>query len=766
MNSSVAMSVGNIEDALLVNIQKWLATFPTSTTVAFVPVFNAYDDVIECIASLLDTLPPQTPLLIVDDASTDGRIAATLPKLAQAHNFFYTRKSVNGGFVKSVNFAFQATAGHDVVIINSDIILPPRWLERMYAAAYSRSNIVTVTTLTNNGTILSVPYRNSPIHYLPDGMTTEQVDQRIREASLLLRPIIPTAIGHCTYFKRAALDSVGVFDEIFSPGYGEEVDFSQRAVMAGFCHVVADDVFVFHKGSKSFSERGTEEKLRIQQSHEQIINTRYPWYRQWIVHVESDHTAPLAQTIERARMALLGSQIAIDATYLDGSVTGTQVLALELIQALANNKKPNTHITVILGDHTSRKVLMGADKMVDSVVKVSDLIYTQQPLFDLIHRPFQVRTNYDLELLQRLGRRVIISHLDCISYSNPSYAASSESWQGYRDLTQRAFNTADGLIFISQDALKDARHHGLQIPDERTKVTYVGVDHHIHRDTAKRPPQLMTPRDTPFVLILGTNFRHKNRVFALRIFQQLLDRFDWPGSLVIAGPNVLHGGSGAEEALERMSDARLRDRTVYLGAISEGEKEWLLQHAQAVLYTSNYEGFGMVPFEAAAVGTPVLATRATSLEEVLGDEVSYLDTYDPADGAQRLWELLSDKQIALKQVQLLQKRVACYSWKQVADASWSFYQHVLTMPPRMTSNVSIPPLPTQPVASSPIISESMGLPIQVNLPVQQRLVTRESVLRGTLRRSRRVVHIYRTQGVTGLRHNIKGYLRWFLSERN
>ena len=49
---------------------------------------------------------------------------------------------------------------------------------------------------------------------------------------------------------------IGDFDSEFTPGYGEEVDFSQRCRANGLCHVVADDVFVLHHGGGSFTEDG------------------------------------------------------------------------------------------------------------------------------------------------------------------------------------------------------------------------------------------------------------------------------------------------------------------------------------------------------------------------------------------------------------------------------------------------------------------------------------------------------------------------------
>lgn len=664
-------------------IQSWLEGFPADAPVVVVPVYNAYEDVLECVNSLLASTRPRTPILIIDDSSTDDRIPSTLEPLSHSRGFAYVRKSSNSGFVSSSNLAFTWCAPRDVVLVNSDVIVPPGWLDRLQEAAYFRSTIATATPLTNHGSILSVPYRNRPVEHLVEGMTVTQVDARIRDASLRLRPIIPTAVGHCIYFKRQALDIVGYFDDVFSPGYGEEADFSQRAVAAGFSHVVADDLFVFHKGSRSFDQEGREERQRVQKAHQRIVDQRYPWYRWWVADVASNPRNPLALALEKSRSALLRYRIAIDATLIRGATTGTQVLTRELIRALATCPNRCGHLALIIEDGTPEETLLGLDQLVDEVVYISSLYGLEQPCFDLIHRPFQVRSMRDLDLLQRAAGRFIVSQLDCIYFANPSYAGSLEAWQQYRDLTQSTVACADGVAFISSDAAQDATHQGLMVPSDRVCVTYVGVDHLLHSVGSIPPAGSDLFQDQPFILMLGTNFRHKNRVYTLRLFRALIEKYAWPGHLVFAGPDVAHGGSVAEEALERSSHPELQSRVHYLGAVSEAEKKWLLENATLLLFPSIYEGFGLVPFEAAALGTPSLTTRSTALSEVLGDRAIYLETFDAETGAQVTWSLLSQPDLVREQLAAIQAMASTFKWRDVADKTWDFYQRILEMPPRV-----------------------------------------------------------------------------------
>ena len=718
-------------------VRDWLKGFPPEAPAVAVPVFNAYDDVLECVNSLLTCTPADTPILVLDDASTDERIGSTLEPLSRSRGFAYVRKPSNTGFGSTLNLAFAWCAPRDVVITNSDIIVPPGWLERLQAAAYFRSTIATATPLTNHGTLLSVPYRNHPVDSLVGGLTTDQVDARIRGSSLLLRPIIPTAIGHCIYFRRSAFDIVGYFDEVFAPGYGEEVDFSQRAVIAGFSNVAADDLFVFHKGSRSFGSQGQESKLRIQAAHEGILNARYPWYRPWKDEASNDPSSPLALALERARAALLSYRIAIDATRVDGMTTGTQVLILELIRALATAPSRCAHLTVIIGDGVPERALLGVDRLVDKVIRVSDLQDLERPLFDLIHRPFQVVSTQDLELLQRLASRTVITQLDFISFSNPSYAENQVEWARYRHLTQLAFAAADGIAFISHDAAQDAAHHGLHIPAERACVTYAGVDHQLHSADASPPAESARLKERPFVLMVGTNFKHKNRPYALKLFGVLVQKYQWPGQLVFAGPPVAHGGSVAEETQILQGNPDLASRVLDLGAVDETHKRWLLENAALVLYPSSYEGFGIVPFEAAVAGTPPLTTRVSSLGEILGDQVIYLENFDPEAGAETAWSLLSDPEMARRQVEAAKAGSAMFTWSAVADRTWDFYRRILKMPPR--------PRELRPW------EQSQARPVE------------EGPLEAWPRRMGLAFHILRAKGPGALIGEVRQFIRWLVA---
>lgn len=715
-------------------IQAWLKKFETDV-VAAIPVYNAIDDVLECINSLLAHTTTSTPIIAVDDASPDPRVETELSAIDDAR-FLYIRKPENRGFVDTVNLIFAATAPYDVVVINSDTVFPAKWLERLQAAAYHRSNIATATPFTNHGTIVSLPQRNRPTGDLPTGMSLKAMDERIRENSLQLRPILPTAIGHCIYFRRTALNVVGNFDDVFAPGYGEEADFSQRAILAGFSHVLADDLFIYHKGSRSFSVEGKH----IQHAHEAIINERYPWYRKIVSKVATDTTSPLARAIERAQMAVSRIYIAIDATCLNGNITGTQKITLELLHALTLQRDKNIHLSVIVQNNLDMQHLHGLEKFVDAVVTMQELETSSSPKYDLVHRNFQLQNIREYTFLSRVARRIIISQLDFIAYANPGYAEDTEWWQKYRDLTKKALSTADGVIFISHDVAQDAQHRGMFVDSARQAVISPGIDHHF-QDTENAHPPVGFNISAPYILILGTDFQHKNRLFGFKLLRQLIKRHQWNGKLVIAGPSVAHGSSRPAEEKYAAEYPDLKNQVVYLPPVSEAEKKWLLERASLLLYPSTYEGFGMVPFEAAELGTPTLASRMTSLGEVLGQRAITLDSFNAEKEVEKAWLLLSKSDIAVRQIEAIRERAKSYTWQISAQKTWKFYHQILALPPINSIN------PFQQTMNTELFQVAIGQNPQLS-PWRRRLLL--------------AVWLLTTEGLSGLWQEILQFFRWIL----
>jgi GT2 family glycosyltransferase len=269
-----------------------------------VPVRGFNHLVDECLQRVLK-YAQSSAVLVTDDATPGAEIRQALARVPlRGLRVLYSRQEKQVGFVSNVNAAMLSAGPADVALVNSDCLVSDHWLEGLRHAAYSGPRVATATALTNDGTIVSVPRRNRASSELPAGYTVDTAAAAVRAGSKRIRPPIPTAIGHCTYLRRDAIDEVGPFDAAFSPGYGEETDFSLRCAKAGWQHVLADDVFVFHAGKGSFGHGAEIDQVR--REHEDLLVARYPGYPAMVYLARESMTSPLALALTTTRRALTG----------------------------------------------------------------------------------------------------------------------------------------------------------------------------------------------------------------------------------------------------------------------------------------------------------------------------------------------------------------------------------------------------------------------------------------------------------------------------
>jgi GT2 family glycosyltransferase/glycosyltransferase involved in cell wall biosynthesis len=270
-----------------------------------VPVYRGRAETLVCLASVLEAVNlARFALVVVDDAGPDPRLRADLALLARRGLIELVVQPRNLGFVAAVNAGMRRPggAGRDVIWLNSDTEVNGDWIDRLRAAAYASADVATVTPLTNNGTICSYP-RFDTDNCEPLELGWAELDQIAARVNAGQAVDAPTSVGFATYVRREALDRLGMLDEAaFGRGYGEENDFSQRAIRAGWRNLIAGDVFVRHLGQTSF---GDERAARVAAAM-RVIERRHPGYACAVARfVAADPVAPMRRAIDVARLRLL-----------------------------------------------------------------------------------------------------------------------------------------------------------------------------------------------------------------------------------------------------------------------------------------------------------------------------------------------------------------------------------------------------------------------------------------------------------------------------
>lgn len=249
---------------------------PSSNKIAVIlPIYKNIDITRECIQRCLpDILAEDGQLILVNDASPEPGMGSMLEEWHGKHpkTIRVITNAYNQGFTASVNTGLKATLGCDVVLLNSDVLTPSRWLNILRREAAQDHRIGTVTPLSNNSTITSLPVDNKSC-----GELLQFDVDLINDSFDLDLPLVtaPTGIGFCMLITAKCLARVGLLDvQTFAEGYGEESDFCQRALKAGFLNALTPNLYCHHIGSVSFGE---STPARLEKAY-QKINNLHPNY--------------------------------------------------------------------------------------------------------------------------------------------------------------------------------------------------------------------------------------------------------------------------------------------------------------------------------------------------------------------------------------------------------------------------------------------------------------------------------------------------------
>ena len=246
-----------------------------------IPIYNAFGDVYRCLSSILSSgssLPYE--IVCVNDCSPDKKIMAYLEPLAEENeNISLVNSEVNRGFVKTVNKGLAARRYRNVIILNSDTVVPHQFVDRLQAAYDSNKNYGVITPLSNNATIFSFPLslENNQLKNLDEiDLLDELVYSNAGDTVLEM----PTGHGFCMFVAGEVLERVGYLDEEeWGVGYGEENDFCQRVKMQGWKIGAHYGMYVGHIGSVSF---GDEQRERQVNKNLVRLNQIYPEYENLI----------------------------------------------------------------------------------------------------------------------------------------------------------------------------------------------------------------------------------------------------------------------------------------------------------------------------------------------------------------------------------------------------------------------------------------------------------------------------------------------------
>ncbi len=235
--------------------------------------------------------------------------------------------------------------------------------------------------------------------------------------------------------------------------------------------------------------------------------------------------------------------------------------------------------------------------------------------------------------------------------------------RGFQDCKDHA----DLVCCSSQATLDDCSEQGIS-PD-RLRLVPLGIDAQRVEDSAVKEARSRLKIPGPYIFWNGTIEPRKNLAGLLGAYALVESDVD----LVLAGP------PGWQDSLEDHLEALgpKRDRVHRLGFVSSNDRDALHAGAEVFCFPSLYEGFGFPVLEALAQGTPVVTSRGTSTEELLGDAGELVDPLSPQDIARGIETLLVDSDRRRETIAAASVQVERFAWDRCIDLTVKAYRELV-----------------------------------------------------------------------------------------
>lgn len=285
-----------------------------------------------------------------------------------------------------------------------------------------------------------------------------------------------------------------------------------------------------------------------------------------------------------------------------------------------------------------------------------DLVHFCMPQQPIRYKGSSITTFHDLTLLKTYN--------------------SDKNWLVYhakqlvgKKVFKKVTENANHIITVSNFTKNELQSY-FPVPDEKISVIYESSD------VAAIAPKKYSLPFKQYILYVGQQSDYKNVKRLGDAHQLLLAKYPKLG-LVLAGKK-----NAAATANETYFNDRNYKNIVFTDFVEDAHLSWLFSHAQAYVFPSLMEGFGLPGLEAMEHGTPVVSSNATCLPEVYGQAAHYFNPTDTSDIAAAIEQVLSNDKLRTRLSRAGYKQVKKYSWKKMAQQTHKVYMDALKSQPK------------------------------------------------------------------------------------
>ena len=485
----------------------------------------------------------------------------------------------NEGFIKTSNKFFELSLSNkcDIVLLNSDTIMFPGAITELIKVAKSDPQIGFVSPRSNNASLCSWPIKSGGISTLNSGEWFKYHQQLSKHFPKL--QITPTCCGFCLYIKWSILDDLGGFDEVYGKGYEEENDLILRGNMVGYKAVIANNAFVWHKGSASFEKLDLKVDERKKLNFE-IICKKYQNYPE-IINSYFKSPSYKAEILLCNTQLNENKNIYIGQDLLGAFNNGTSEIAVNIykeIQELGNSSFTFiTHISNEAAQYhkikSKRNLLLIQDE--------KDIPFCRYGIH--LSQPFHLKT---LEIIFTKCLITSFWMLDTIA-DDCFYLKSkmlSRMWQYTADFSDKIFG-------ISQSSTEQfAKKFDVDV--QKTESILLSCQ---SKTLAREVPMKM--KSEKYFLIFGNHFEHKFIQPTIR----LLTENENETKIKVFGIDGI-----SSEKIQFIPSGNLQDI----------ELQDLISGAVCVIYPTTVEGFGLPVRDVPYLGVPIVCRQLPSFVEI------------------------------------------------------------------------------------------------------------------------------------------------------
>lgn len=271
----------------------------------------------------------------------------------------------------------------------------------------------------------------------------------------------------------------------------------------------------------------------------------------------------------------------------------------------------------------------------------------------------------------RIKAPTILTLYDLIPQKYPEYVAAKARLM-VNNLTRVAMRCSDRFIAISEATRQDFLEAFALSPDQVTAVP-LAADPKFKPETEAAIAEIQQKYQIPpnYVLYLGINKPHKNLLNLVKAWQILQAESSITYTLIISGAWDKRYPEAKQFAIEQNIP-----NIQFIGPVQDVDLPALYSGADLFVFPSIYEGFGLPVLEAMASGTAVICSNTSSLPEVGGNAVLYIDPHKVEQIGEQIIKMIQDEELreAYRQKGLVQAKK--FSWHNTAVSTLKLYREL------------------------------------------------------------------------------------------